>query len=154
MALMAQDAAAADHHHAARSSWPGTSVPAGRAGRRVDQASQVDAECAHRSLPGVWNPCGGRALAPDRKASGVVPRARAESDTARATASSCATGVGDSIRRNVLVEPEKVVRVVLALEPFQAVVLGRAIGLADPILPFLHEEVDVDMLMVGLQCGP
>src|SRR5829696_4312358 len=62
--------------------------------------------------------------------------------------------MGDSVRRDVLVEPEEVVWVVLALECLQAIVLGRAVGLADPILPFLHEEVDVDMLVVRLQRGP
>src|SRR5881628_658 len=53
--------------------------------------------------------------------------------------------------RDVLVEPEEVVRVVRPLEGLQSLVLLRSIGLADPVLPLVHEEVHVHARVVRLE---
>jgi hypothetical protein len=46
-----------------------------------------------------------------------------------------AKAMTELIRRDVLVEPEEVVGVVLPLQRLQAVVLPPAVGLADSLLP-------------------
>jgi hypothetical protein len=51
----------------------------------------------------------------------------------------------------VLVEAEEVVRVIATLERLERVVLLGPIGLADPLLALLHEEVHVDARVVGLE---
>src|SRR4029453_1077448 len=50
--------------------------------------------------------------------------------------------------RDVLVQPEEVVRVVAALERLQLVVLRRAVRIADPLLALFHQEVDVHARVV------
>src|SRR3712207_380833 len=54
----------------------------------------------------------------------------------------------------VLVAAEEVVRIVAALERLEAVVLLGPVGLADPLLTLLHEEVHVDAGVVGLERRP
>jgi hypothetical protein len=51
----------------------------------------------------------------------------------------------------VLVEAEEVVGVIAALERLEPVVLLGPVGLADPLLTLLHQEVHVDARVVGLQ---
>src|SRR5713101_4079329 len=63
-------------------------------------------------------------------------------------------GLKRLVRRDVLVHPEEVVRVVLPLQSLQAVVPFRSVRLPDPLLAFVHQEVDVDARVVGLQGGP
>jgi hypothetical protein len=62
--------------------------------------------------------------------------------------------VTESVGLDVLVEPEEVRRVVLALEGLQSVVLVGAVGLPDPLLALFHEEVHVDAGVVGCESGP
>src|SRR5215204_2750961 len=54
----------------------------------------------------------------------------------------------------VLVEAEEVLGVIATLERLEPVVLLGPVGLADPLLTLLHEEVHVDARVVGLQCRP
>src|SRR2546422_10687677 len=56
--------------------------------------------------------------------------------------------------RDVLVEAEEVVGVVLALQGLQAVILLGPVGLADALLALVHQEVDVNARVVGLECRP
>lgn len=51
--------------------------------------------------------------------------------------------------RDILVEPEGVVGVVGSFERSEAVELRHAVGLADAVQPFVHEEVDVYTRLVG-----
>src|SRR6185295_7986121 len=66
----------------------------------------------------------------------------------------CRWKVAGSVRRDVLVQAEEVVGVVLSLQRLEAVVLRRAIGLPDPLLPLLPEEVHVDARVEGLERRP
>src|ERR671919_1343272 len=59
-----------------------------------------------------------------------------------------------SVRADVLVQPEDVLRVIAALERLQALVLLLPVGLPDPLLTLLHEEVDVDGRVPGLERRP
>src|SRR5215218_6445355 len=54
-----------------------------------------------------------------------------------------------SVRRDVLVQPEEVRRIVGALERLQPLVLLCTVCLADPLLALIHEEVHVDAGVVG-----
>src|SRR4029453_6930421 len=63
-------------------------------------------------------------------------------------------GLPGLVRWDVLVPPEEVVGVVFALQRTQAVVLRRPIGLANPILALLHQDVHVDARMEGLEGRP
>src|SRR5215204_7307494 len=54
----------------------------------------------------------------------------------------------------VLVEAEDVVGVVATLERLEPVVLLCPVGLADPLLTLLHQEVHVDAGVVGLKARP
>src|SRR5581483_11167380 len=57
-------------------------------------------------------------------------------------------------RRDVLVDPEDVARVVAALQRLQATVLLGAVGLADALLALVAEEIHVDARLVRLERGP
>src|SRR5207249_3229197 len=57
-------------------------------------------------------------------------------------------------RRDVLVDPEEVLRVVAALQLLQARVLLGAVGLAHAGLALVAEEVDVDAGLVRLERRP
>src|SRR5215210_4787554 len=61
---------------------------------------------------------------------------------------------GGSVRPDVLVQPEDVVRVVAPLQRLEAVVLLRPVGLPDALLALLHQEVDVDRRVVGRERRP
>src|SRR5215212_4728613 len=54
----------------------------------------------------------------------------------------------------VLVEAEEVVRVVAVLQRLEPLILLSPVGLADPLLTLLHEEVHVDARVVGLKGRP
>src|SRR5205807_2749641 len=54
----------------------------------------------------------------------------------------------------VLVDAEEVVRIVLPLYRLQPVVLLRAVGGSDPVLPLVAEEVDVHRRVPRLERGP
>src|SRR5215204_7205287 len=54
----------------------------------------------------------------------------------------------------VLVEAEEFVGVVAVLQRLEPVVLLGPVGLADPLLTLLHEEVYIDACVVGLECRP
>src|SRR5205807_4691105 len=58
---------------------------------------------------------------------------------------------GDRTRRDVLVDAEEVVGIVVALERGQPFVLGGAIGLADAFVALVTEEVDIYPAGVRLQ---
>src|SRR5215207_10127476 len=57
-------------------------------------------------------------------------------------------------RRDVLVEAEDVLGVVAALKHLEPVVLLQSVGLADPLLPLVHEEVHVHAGVVRLEGRP
>jgi hypothetical protein len=50
-------------------------------------------------------------------------------------------------RRDVLVDPEEVVRVVLSLQGLQPVVLLRPVGLPDPLRTLIAQEIHIDAFM-------
>src|SRR5215203_2786485 len=54
----------------------------------------------------------------------------------------------------VLVEAEEVVGVIATLQRLEPVVLLGPVGLADPLLTLLHEEVHIDARVVGLKRRP
>src|SRR5215207_9770491 len=58
-----------------------------------------------------------------------------------------------SVRRDVLVQPEEVRRIVGALERLQPLVLVGTVGLPDPLLALIHQEVHVDAGVVGRKRG-
>src|SRR5919198_976039 len=57
-------------------------------------------------------------------------------------------------RRDVLVQPEEVLRVVASLQSPQPVVLLRPVGLPHALVSLLHEEVHVHARVVRLERGP
>src|SRR5436190_15758953 len=57
-------------------------------------------------------------------------------------------------RRDVLVDAEEVLGVVLPLQRLQAVVLLRAVGLPHSVLALVHQEVDVHGREMWLERGP
>src|SRR5919106_3257735 len=59
-----------------------------------------------------------------------------------------------SIRWDVLVQAEEVVRVILPLQGLQPIVFLSSVSLANSLLSLLHEEVHVDALMVRPECRP
>src|SRR5215203_3043701 len=54
----------------------------------------------------------------------------------------------------VLVEAEEVLGVIATLERLEPVILLGPVGLADPLLTLLHQEVYIDARVVGLKCRP
>src|SRR5438034_6542468 len=59
-----------------------------------------------------------------------------------------------SVRRDVLVPAEEVVRVVRPLQRLQPLPPLRPVGLADPVLALLHEKVHIDAGVERLQLRP
>src|SRR6266496_6649494 len=57
-------------------------------------------------------------------------------------------------RRDVLIDPEEVVRVVAPLQLLQTSVLLGAVRVTDPTLALVAEEVHVDARLVGLERRP
>src|SRR5918995_3908294 len=55
---------------------------------------------------------------------------------------------------DVLVEAEEVVGVIATLQRLEPVVLLGPVGLADPLLTLLHQEVYIDARVVGLKGRP
>src|SRR5215204_6836662 len=55
---------------------------------------------------------------------------------------------------DVLVEAKEVVGVIATVQRLEPVVLLGSVGLADPLLAFLHEEIHVDARVVGLEGRP
>src|SRR4030095_2328250 len=56
--------------------------------------------------------------------------------------------------RDVLVQPEEVVGVVLLLERLEALVLCRSVCLPDPLMALVHEEVHVHTGVIWLKGRP
>src|SRR5215210_9023480 len=55
---------------------------------------------------------------------------------------------------DVLVKAEEVVGVIATLERLEPVILLGPVGLADPLLTLLHQEVHIDARVVGLKGRP
>src|ERR1700686_2939190 len=58
------------------------------------------------------------------------------------------------VRRDVLIHPEDVAGVVLALQRLEPLVLAGSVRHADSILALLHQEVDVNAHVVWAECRP